>query len=101
MRTTEQLIKTDLLRLYNHIQKWYEEHPAGRRDSKNALACYGSATFGITYDEFSDTELAVANLMLCGPADEYVDIEAPINHMRIKHKHHREKSSKSEEKIVP
>lgn len=99
MRTTEQLIKTDLLRLYNHIQKWYEEHPEGRRDSKETLDCYGSATFGITYDEFSDTELAVANLMLCGPADEYVDIEAPINHKRIKH--HREKSSKSREKLVP
>jgi hypothetical protein len=98
-KTTEQLIKTDLLRLYNHIMKWYEDHPEGRRDSESTLDCYGSVTVGITYDEFSDKELSVANLILCGKPDEYVTIEAPINHMRIKH--HREKSSKSEEKIVP
>ena len=92
-KTTEQLIKADLLRLYKHVMQWYDEHPEGKGHSKDSLACYGSAVFGITYDEFSDKELSVANMTLNGKHGTYVEIEASINH--------REKSSKSEEKIVP
>lgn len=99
-KTTEQLLKADLTRLYNHIQKWYEEHPVETEVPDGNLTCYGSATFGIIHDQSSDKELSVANLTLCGKS-EYIYIRAPIDHECIKHKHHREKSSKSEEKIVP
>ena len=48
--TTEALIKRTLTRLYKLVIQWYKEHPEGRRDPKQEIDCYGSATLTLETD---------------------------------------------------
>lgn len=77
--TTEALIKRTLTRLYKLVIQWYKEHPEGRRDPKQEIDCYGSATFGLKIAKGEKKAHKIATLTLETDYQQYHYIESALN----------------------
>lgn len=78
---TEARIKRALLSLHKAVMTYYEEHPEGRRNMRQEIDCYGSATIGIR--DFGAGIEGVATITLC-TAEGYRSVEAMIHHKELK-----------------
>lgn len=82
--TTEALIKRTLTRLFKLVMKWYKEHPEGRKDPKQEIDCYGSATFGMKIAKGEKKAHKIATLTLETGYHHYYYIESTLNGQYIK-----------------
>lgn len=83
--STEALIKRTLTRLFKLVIRWYEEHPEGRRDPKQEIDCYGTATFGLRIAKGEEEIHKIATITL--QSDEttrYIDIRPSIHGQYVK-----------------